>query len=209
MANILFLFLFIVLFPRLGSDQDKCTTVSLCKENGPAVKFPFRLKNHQPESCGYLGFELYCDKANETFLELPVSVSLLVKKIDYKNQVIQVYDPAGCLIRQLLKINLSATLFQFEDEVERFLADYIALKPARYSYADIKRITNQFKDKLGEGGYGTVYKGKLSDEIFVAIKVLNNVKGNGEEFINEVGTIGRIHHVHVVRLVGYCADGFR
>ena len=32
---------------------------------------------------------------------------------------------------------------------------------------------------------------------------------NGEEFINEVGTMGRIHHVNVVRLVGFCADGFR
>ncbi|KAF7147908.1 hypothetical protein RHSIM_Rhsim03G0203600 [Rhododendron simsii] len=40
-------------------------------------------------------------------------------------------------------------------------------------------------------------------------KILNNTKGNGEEFINEVGIIGTIHHVNVVRLVGYCADGFR
>ena len=37
----------------------------------------------------------------------------------------------------------------------------MALKPTRYSYADIKKITNQFQDKLGEGGYGAVYKGKL------------------------------------------------
>ncbi|KAA8517925.1 hypothetical protein F0562_015387 [Nyssa sinensis] len=100
-----------------------------------------------------------------------------------------------------------------EDEVriEQFLGDYKALKPTRYSYADIKKITNQFTEKLGQGGYGTVFKGKLSDEIYVAVKILdnNNLKGNGEEFINEVGTIGRIHHVNVVRLVGYCADGFR
>ncbi|RVW22866.1 Rust resistance kinase Lr10 [Vitis vinifera] len=57
--------------------------------------------------------------------------------------------------------------------------------------------------------YGTVYKGKLSDEVHVAIKILNNTNGNGEEFLNEVGTMGRIHHVNVVRLVGFCADGFR
>ena len=37
----------------------------------------------------------------------------------------------------------------------------MALKPTRYSYADIKKITNQFQDKLGEGGYEAVYKGKL------------------------------------------------
>ncbi|KAL6130273.1 hypothetical protein ACLB2K_068654 [Fragaria x ananassa] len=95
-------------------------------------------------------------------------------------------------------------------KIETFLEDYKALKPSRYSYADIKRITNQFEDKLGEGAYGTVFKGKLSSELFVAVKVLKNTNyGDGEEFLNEVGTMGHIHHVNVVRLVGFCADGFR
>ncbi|KAL5568339.1 hypothetical protein UlMin_024914 [Ulmus minor] len=93
--------------------------------------------------------------------------------------------------------------------IEIFLDDYKALKPSRYSYADIKNITSQFKDKLGEGAYGTVFKGKLSSDLFVAVKILKSTKGNGEEFINEVGTMGHIHHVNVVRLAGYCADGFR
>ncbi|PHT27980.1 hypothetical protein CQW23_32399 [Capsicum baccatum] len=93
--------------------------------------------------------------------------------------------------------------------LEKFLEDYKAIRPTRYSYADIKNITDDFKEKLGEGSYGTVYKGKLSSEIFVAVKVLRDSKGKGEEFINEIGTIGRIHHVNVVRLVGFCADGFR
>ena len=53
-------------------------------------------------------------------------------------------------------------------KVKIFLENYEALKDPRYSYADVKIITNQFKDKLGEGGYGIVYKAKLSDEIFVA-----------------------------------------
>ncbi|XP_034710668.1 rust resistance kinase Lr10-like [Vitis riparia] len=93
--------------------------------------------------------------------------------------------------------------------IQRFLEDYKALKPSRYSYADIKKITNNFKDKLGQGGYGTVYKGRLSNEVFVAVKILNDFKGNGEEFINEVRTMGTIHHVNVVRLVGFCADGYK
>ena len=94
-------------------------------------------------------------------------------------------------------------------KIEQFLEDYKALKPSRYSYADIKKITNHFKEKLGQGGYGTVYKGRLSSDVLVAVKILNNSKENGEEFINEVGTMGRIHHVNVVRLVGFCADGVK
>ncbi|KAG7955159.1 hypothetical protein I3843_11G056700 [Carya illinoinensis] len=94
-------------------------------------------------------------------------------------------------------------------KIKTFLEDYRNLKPTRYAYSDIRRITNEFADKLGQGAYGTVFKGKLSNEIYVAVKILNISKGNGEEFLNEVGTMGTIHHVNVVRLVGFCADGFR
>ena len=89
------------------------------------------------------------------------------------------------------------------------MEDYRALKPTRYSYNDVKRITNQSNEELGQGAYGTVFKEKLSNEIHVAMKILNSSKGNGEEFINEVGIMDRIHHVNVVRLVGFYADGFR
>ncbi|MED6187192.1 hypothetical protein PIB30_074110 [Stylosanthes scabra] len=94
-----------------------------------------------------------------------------------------------------------------QQRVETFLKDYEALNPTRFSHADIKRITRQFKDKLGEGAHGAVYKGKLSNQILVAVKILNTTEGDGKEFINEVGTMAKIHHVNVVRLLGYCADG--
>nr|XP_028945633.1 rust resistance kinase Lr10 [Malus domestica] len=93
--------------------------------------------------------------------------------------------------------------------IEEILENYRTLRPTRYSYADIKWITNKSRDKLGKGTFGTMFKGKLLSEIFVAVKMLNNSNGNGEEFINEVSTLGWIHHINVVRLVGYCADGFR
>ncbi|KAJ9679802.1 hypothetical protein PVL29_021651 [Vitis rotundifolia] len=85
--------------------------------------------------------------------------------------------------------------------VQKFLEDYKALKLLRYSYADIKKITNNFKNKLSQGGYGTIYKGKLSNEVFVVIKIFNDFKGNGEEFINEVRTIGTIHHINVLMFI--------
>ncbi|RWR83719.1 rust resistance kinase Lr10 isoform X1 [Cinnamomum micranthum f. kanehirae] len=91
--------------------------------------------------------------------------------------------------------------------VEEFLAGYRFQTPRRYSYSNIKKMTKDFKEELGQGGYGTVFKGKLSRGGLVAIKMLKTSKGNGQEFINEVATIGRIHHVNVVRLIGFCSEG--
>ncbi|KAF5756369.1 putative glycerophosphodiester phosphodiesterase, protein kinase RLK-Pelle-LRK10L-2 family [Helianthus annuus] len=83
---------------------------------------------------------------------------------------------------------------------------YGALSMKRYKYCDIKEMTNSFQIKLGYGGFGTVFKGKLSDGRLVAVKVLNTTKAKGQEFINEVASIGRTSHVNIVTLVGYCVD---
>ena len=76
-------------------------------------------------------------------------------------------------------------------------------------YSDIKKMTNKFKEMLGQGAYGVVFKGKLSNDVLVAVKILNDSRGNGEDFVNEVAAMTQIYHVNVVRLVGYCADGIR
>ncbi|XP_068314676.1 LEAF RUST 10 DISEASE-RESISTANCEUS RECEPTOR-LIKE PROTEIN KINASE-like 2.1 [Pyrus communis] len=91
--------------------------------------------------------------------------------------------------------------------IEDFLQRDKNFVPIRYSYSDIKKMTRRFKDKLGEGGYGSVFKGKLRSGRFVAIKVLGKSKANGQDFISEIATIGRIHHANVVRLIGYCVEG--
>ncbi|XP_047969904.1 rust resistance kinase Lr10-like [Salvia hispanica] len=93
------------------------------------------------------------------------------------------------------------------DTIETFLQSDNKLSPIRYSYSDIKRMTRGFQEKLGEGGYGCVYKGKLRSGHHVAVKMLGKSGGNGQDFMNEITTIGRIHHINVVKLVGYCAQG--
>uniref|UniRef100_A0ACD5VCR1 Uncharacterized protein n=1 Tax=Avena sativa TaxID=4498 RepID=A0ACD5VCR1_AVESA len=97
------------------------------------------------------------------------------------------------------------------DAVEKFLRMQQMLVPIRYAYTDITAITSHFRDKLGQGGYGSVYKGVLlPGDLHVAVKMLEgNSNCNGEDFINEVSTIGRIHHVNVVRLVGFCSEEMR
>ena len=70
-------------------------------------------------------------------------------------------------------------------------------------------MTNNFKYKLGQGGYGGVYKGKLKDGRFVAVKVLKESKGNGEEFLNEVASISKTFHVNIVTLMGFWFEYFK
>ncbi|XVE72105.1 hypothetical protein DITRI_Ditri11bG0011700 [Diplodiscus trichospermus] len=93
------------------------------------------------------------------------------------------------------------------ERIEAFILKYGSdLAPKRYSYSDIKKITKSFKDELGQGGFGTVYKGQLPDGRLVAVKVLIESKGSGEEFVNEVASISRTSHVNVVPFVGFCYE---
>ncbi|ONI21058.1 hypothetical protein PRUPE_2G048700, partial [Prunus persica] len=91
--------------------------------------------------------------------------------------------------------------------IEEFLQSQNNLMPIRYSYSNVKKMTEGLKHKLGEGGYGSVSRGKLRSGRLVAVKMLGKSKGNGQDFIHEVATIGRIHHVNVVQLIGYCVEG--
>ncbi|XP_065636645.1 LEAF RUST 10 DISEASE-RESISTANCE LOCUS RECEPTOR-LIKE PROTEIN KINASE-like 2.2 isoform X1 [Quercus suber] len=93
------------------------------------------------------------------------------------------------------------------DAIEDFLQSHNNLMPIRYSYPEIRKMTDGFTEKLGEGGFATVFKGKLRSGHLVAIKMLDTSKANGQDFISEVATIGRIHHTNVVQLIGFCVEG--
>lgn len=90
------------------------------------------------------------------------------------------------------------------ENIKAFLRSHDLLMPKQYSYWETKKMTNTFMEKLGEGGFGGVYKGKLSDGRLVAVKLLNDSKSNGEDFINEVSSISRTSHVNIVSLIGFC-----
>ncbi|XP_050219592.1 rust resistance kinase Lr10-like [Mercurialis annua] len=93
------------------------------------------------------------------------------------------------------------------DTIEEFLQSHNNLMPVRYTYFDIRKMSGRFKEKLGEGGFGAVFKGKLRSGRFAAIKMLKKPESGGQDFMSEVATIGRIHHTNIVTLIGFCVEG--
>ncbi|XP_062115068.1 PR5-like receptor kinase [Humulus lupulus] len=94
-----------------------------------------------------------------------------------------------------------------DQSLEAFIRNYAHLNEKRYKFKDVKKMTKSFKEKLGQGGYGEVYKGKLREGRVVAVKLLNASRGDGQEFVNEVESIGRTSHVNIVALWGFCLEG--
>ncbi|RWR82067.1 LEAF RUST 10 DISEASE-RESISTANCE LOCUS RECEPTOR-LIKE PROTEIN KINASE-like protein 2.4 [Cinnamomum micranthum f. kanehirae] len=89
-----------------------------------------------------------------------------------------------CLVRKLPSDN---SIFFWKKEtcdsrnVEAFLENYGSLAPKRYRYSELKKMTRSFKDNLGHGGYGSVFKGNLKDGRLVAVKNLKRKKENGKK----------------------------
>uniref|UniRef100_A0A2N9F2N8 Receptor-like serine/threonine-protein kinase n=1 Tax=Fagus sylvatica TaxID=28930 RepID=A0A2N9F2N8_FAGSY len=84
------------------------------------------------------------------------------------------------------------------------------IAPRSFTYAELEKVTDGFKEELGRGAFGTVYKGVIgNDKKVVAVKRLD-IKLLAErerEFQTEMRVIGRTHHKNLVRLLGYCHDG--
>lgn len=115
---------------------------------------------------------------------------------------------------------------------ENELLDVSDAGPVRFTYQQLVEVTNNFSHLLGEGGFGKVYKGWMegkmpgigtTERVAVAVKVLkggstaihqggaeNRIRHADEgekQFRAEVSTLGKIHHVNLVRLLGYCTGG--
>ena len=76
-----------------------------------------------------------------------------------------------------------------------------------FSDTQIKRATRNFSEKLGEGGFGCVFKGTLQGSSVVAVKKLKDIRQGEKQFRAEVQTVGIIQHINLVRLYGFCGEG--
>ncbi|XP_010061897.2 G-type lectin S-receptor-like serine/threonine-protein kinase At2g19130 [Eucalyptus grandis] len=76
-----------------------------------------------------------------------------------------------------------------------------------FAYRDLQVATKNFSEKLGGGGFGSVFRGTLPDSSHIAVKKLESISQGEKQFRTEVSTIGTIQHVNLVRLRGFCSEG--
>ncbi|KAA0051101.1 putative LRR receptor-like serine/threonine-protein kinase [Cucumis melo var. makuwa] len=85
----------------------------------------------------------------------------------------------------------------------------IDTRPYTFSYSELRGATNDFNssNKLGEGGFGPVYKGTLNDGRVVAVKQLSVASHQGKsQFVAEIATISAVQHRNLVKLYGCCIE---
>ncbi|PHU26059.1 hypothetical protein BC332_04391 [Capsicum chinense] len=100
-----------------------------------------------------------------------------------------------------IAFNRKKTLQENDDDYSEEISGIL-----RFSYEQLKMATRNFQQRLGHGGFGSVYGGVLQDGQRVAVKVLDGFGQGKKEFLAEIQTIGSIHHVNLVRLIGVCAE---
>ncbi|XP_010479905.1 PREDICTED: probable LRR receptor-like serine/threonine-protein kinase At1g53430 [Camelina sativa] len=84
------------------------------------------------------------------------------------------------------------------------------LQTGSFTLKQIKRATNNFdpENKIGEGGFGPVYKGVLADGMTIAVKQHSSKSKQGNrEFVTEIGMISALQHLNLVKLYGCCIEG--
>ena len=152
------LLLFVHFLVDLGEGHNSCPELR-CGHHGPGIRFPFRLKDRQPDQqCGYPGFDLYCSHNNDTVLELPTSVKTFVNSIDYESQLINVTVSDACSSRGIPVLNISSSPFQFRN----YLYDYALFNCTRTRETDAEHYRRI--DCLSRSGY-PVYAFDPDDDI--------------------------------------------
>ncbi|XP_016673177.2 L-type lectin-domain containing receptor kinase IX.1-like, partial [Gossypium hirsutum] len=98
----------------------------------------------------------------------------------------------------------TTNLTSMNDDLER------GAGPRRFSYTDLASATNNFSEqrKLGEGGFGAVYRGYLNDlDVEVAVKRISSwSRQRRKEYVTEVKVISQLRHRNLVQLIGWCHD---
>uniref|UniRef100_A0A6I9QKI0 Receptor-like serine/threonine-protein kinase n=1 Tax=Elaeis guineensis var. tenera TaxID=51953 RepID=A0A6I9QKI0_ELAGV len=102
---------------------------------------------------------------------------------------------------------LVGLIWAFQRRKRIWMAKQVESSLIQFSYGDVQHVTKNFSERLGSGGFGSVFKGTLIDSTEIAVKKLEGLRQGEKQFRTEVRTLAGIQHVNVVRLRGFCSKG--
>ncbi|XP_057958198.1 probable LRR receptor-like serine/threonine-protein kinase At1g53440 isoform X2 [Malania oleifera] len=117
---------------------------------------------------------------------------------------------ASCVVAVVLILAIWICYLRGKDLEDKELRRGLELQTGCFTLRQIKAATGNFdpSNKIGEGGFGPVYMGALSDDRVIAVKQLSSKSKQGNrEFVNEIGMISALQHPNLVRLYGCCIEG--
>ncbi|CAL5336611.1 unnamed protein product [Camellia sinensis] len=117
----------------------------------------------------------------------------------------------GAVVGSVAVVVLLGLVFVFIWKQQRRLVGTKALDGSlvAFRYKDLQKATKNFSEKIGGGGFGSVFKGTLPDSTVVAVKKLESINQGEKQFRAEVSALGTIQHINLVRLCGFCPEGKR
>ncbi|XP_073280892.1 probable LRR receptor-like serine/threonine-protein kinase At1g07650 isoform X2 [Primulina huaijiensis] len=181
--------------PNRGTYGPMISAISVKSGNFYHVNFPVHRRNYKISVCVIL---YSCD-------------------VDFKppsNKRKKILIGTGAALLALFLILLVARFFWWKHRSNKISREQelrgLDLRTGFFTFRQIKAATNNFnsENKIGEGGFGSVYKGTLLDGTVIAVKQLSSKSKQGNhEFVNEVGIISGLHHPNLVKLYGCCIEG--
>ncbi|KAJ7977016.1 Kinase-like protein [Quillaja saponaria] len=156
-------------------------------------------------------------------LALNYSGNINLHKGSRKGSYINVIIGSSVGAAVLLLATIISCLFMHKGKRRYYEQDHIVSLPAQklvssksgdpteaahcFNFSEIEDATNKLERKIGSGGFGVVYYGKVKDGKEIAVKVLTSDSYQGKrEFSNEVTLLSRIHHRNLVQFLGYCRE---
>ncbi|XP_011013241.1 PREDICTED: probable L-type lectin-domain containing receptor kinase S.5 [Populus euphratica] len=184
----------------------------------PVLSEPLDLSAYLPEKV-YVGFS--GSTSNNTQLNCVKSWQFNISEVkDSKSRTVWILVAVGSVLILLISIGIGIAFFLYRKRgyegnrventhpnIEEAILGF-STAPKKFKFKELSKATGKFnpKNKLGKGGFGTVYKGILGKKE-VAVKRVSKKSTQGkQEFIAEVTTIGHIHHRNLVKLIGWCHE---
>ncbi|XP_074307561.1 cysteine-rich receptor-like protein kinase 10 [Silene latifolia] len=197
--------------PDLSTDDcTRCLTIAISR-----LRIKEGSRTLQP-SC-YIRYEtypFYIGAVNYSSSILPVLIISHGKKKISSKVIVAIVVPVVVISLIILAIGICL----IKKKSKKYVAvpfgsvseDLTLAESMQYDLATLQSATNNFSDdnKVGEGGFGIVYKGTLADGQVVAVKRLSKTSVQGvQEFKNEVLVVAKLQHRNLVRLLGFCLAG--